>query len=315
MATPRNRYRIASAYSTHPPWLEIQSASLSLAQLVEARSRRPCFCLFKKFAEDSGDVRKPDSRGNGERGNGAFVPESPRTSAPTVPRPSAGASAASARRLATTTRAVCLCVRRDGGEVQRRSETEERPRRRVVATVRPRERVKRRSRRCREWGRLAGQLGIVDGDFRRLPRYVYTPPAYLFFARASRRARMRRRSAPVANRLIARRSQNRRALFPTESRRGSRTRDGRLTHASSGARDAPRAARAVRHAERTSLTGAPNAREWKCRGRECPKRHVLVFWFLGCRDTNRRARPKKARPKRRARHNGTAPAGGSGGER
>ena len=104
-------------------------------------------------------------------------------------------------------------------------------------------------------------------------------------------------------------------MFPTESRRGSRTRDGRLTHASSGARDAPRAARAVRHACGTSLTGAPNAREWKCRGRECPKRHVLVFWFLGCRDTNRRARPKKARPKRRARHNGTAPAGGSGGER
>jgi hypothetical protein len=104
-------------------------------------------------------------------------------------------------------------------------------------------------------------------------------------------------------------------MFPTESRRGSRTRDGRLTHASSGARDAPRAARAVRHACGTSLTGAPNAREWKCRGRECPKRRVLVFWFLGCRDTNRRARPKKARPKRRARHNGTAPAGGSGGER
>ena len=105
-------------------------------------------------------------------------------------------------------------------------------------------------------------------------------------------------------------------MFPTESSEpGSRTRDGRLTHASSGARDAPRAARAVRHACGTSLTGAPNAREWKCRGRECPKRRVLVFWFLGCRDTNRRARPKKARPKRRARHNGTAPAGGSGGER
>ena len=196
--------------------LEIQPASLSLAQLVEARSERPCVCGFAEVSESF--VRKPDGKrgktpGESPRGRlPAFLtPLSPRTSAPTVPRPSAGASAASARRLATTTSAVCLCLRRDRGEVQRRSETEKRPRRRVVATVRPRERVKRRSNRCREWGRLAGQLGIVDGDFRILPRHVYTPPAYLFFARASRRARMRRRSAPVANRLIARRSQNRRA--------------------------------------------------------------------------------------------------------
>jgi hypothetical protein len=121
IATPRNRYRIASAYSTHPPWLEIQPASLSLAQLVEARSERPCVCGFAEVSESF--VRKPDGKcgktpGESPRGRlPAFLPESPRTSAPTVPRPSAGASAASARRLATTTSAVCLCVRRDGGEV------------------------------------------------------------------------------------------------------------------------------------------------------------------------------------------------------
>ena len=119
MATPRNRYRIASAYSTQPPRDEIQRASVlaSPAQLVEAKSRRP-----PAFAEVSG-VRQPETSagktpdeppGVAEAvGNGALLPESPRTSAPTVPSPSAGASAASAKRLATTTSVVCLCVRRD----------------------------------------------------------------------------------------------------------------------------------------------------------------------------------------------------------
>ena len=127
-------------------------------------------------------------------------------------------------------------------------------------------------------GSPRGQLGFVDGDFRILPRHVHMPPAYLFFARASRRARMRRRSEPVAKRPIARRSQNRRAMFPNESGRASRTRAGRLTRASRrcagratrcGARRGPRS-----RARRTRANGSAAGR-----GRARPKWHGRVFGF------------------------------------
>ena len=51
---------------------------------------------------------------------------------------------------------------------------------------------------------------------------------------------------------------------------------------------------AVRRSEGTSLTSAPNAREWKCRGSRsrAPKVARPCFRFLGCRDTNRRAEPR-----------------------
>ena len=143
-------------------------------------------------------------------------------------------------------------------------------------------------------GSPRGQLGFVDGDFRILPRHVHMPLAYLFFARASRRARMRRRSEPVAKRPIARRSQNRRAMFPNESGRASRTRAGRLTRASRrcagratrcGARRGPRS-----RARRTRANGSAAGR-----GRARPKWHgrVFGFWDVETRIVARSRAPKK----------------------
>ena len=104
-ANPRKRYMIARAYNTQPARFVIQRdpALASPAQLVEASSRRPR--VLKKTPDESTEAPSAVA-------NGALLPESPRTSSPTVPRPSAGASAASARRLATTTSVVGLCARR-----------------------------------------------------------------------------------------------------------------------------------------------------------------------------------------------------------
>ena len=154
---------------------------------------------------------------------------------------------------------------------------------------------------------------------------------------AARPARVRRRRLPdtSATRLHATRVPFLRARVAPRPYAAAKRTGGEATHRASllkPARDVPDRIRAsladpsrlpdprleavrgtchaVRHSEETSLTSAPNAREWKCRGsRSRAQSGTAVFsvsWMSRHESSRGAARPKKANPDRKARHNGTA---------